>query len=249
LLYPKAWRLRYGVEFDALLEDASPRWGDAIDVLCSALEMRMRTWNFFKLAVVCGLAGAVLAAVLAFRMPDKYVSEAVLRVSGNHPSPDDFHDRVLQQALSPSSLQKLILKHDLYSTDRQGMALEGVVERLRRDIAITVTDRAAGDPKNFSFAVRYISHDPARAQRTTADLVAGVMAANVAEGIAATKRAESTGERRNSGITVELVAAASLPQTPVMPNRLTITALGVAAGVGLAALAALVLRLRLAPQI
>ena len=41
-LYPKAWRYRYGDEFDALLEDISPSWRDLVNVLGLALAMRGR---------------------------------------------------------------------------------------------------------------------------------------------------------------------------------------------------------------
>jgi hypothetical protein len=36
-LYPRAWRTRYGREFDALLEDADLTWGDLLNVLAGAL--------------------------------------------------------------------------------------------------------------------------------------------------------------------------------------------------------------------
>jgi hypothetical protein len=42
-LYPRHWRLRYGQELDALLEDAPLRWRDLWDVAWSALEMRMKS--------------------------------------------------------------------------------------------------------------------------------------------------------------------------------------------------------------
>jgi hypothetical protein len=39
--YPKAWRERYGAEFDALLEDVSPSLHDVCDVLRDALRARL----------------------------------------------------------------------------------------------------------------------------------------------------------------------------------------------------------------
>ena len=32
-LYPASWRRRYGIEFEALLEDTSLDWRDVLDVL------------------------------------------------------------------------------------------------------------------------------------------------------------------------------------------------------------------------
>lgn len=40
-LYPARWRDRYGAEFDALLDDISPSFGDLCDVLGGALRARM----------------------------------------------------------------------------------------------------------------------------------------------------------------------------------------------------------------
>jgi hypothetical protein len=40
-LYPQAVRKRYGLEFDALLEDYNPGWREFSDVLRGALKMRM----------------------------------------------------------------------------------------------------------------------------------------------------------------------------------------------------------------
>jgi hypothetical protein len=64
-LYPARWRRRYGAEFDALLEDATPTWRNAVDVGWGALEMHMNTWHFPKRAVGFALTSAILAAALA----------------------------------------------------------------------------------------------------------------------------------------------------------------------------------------
>lgn len=40
-LYPRWWRERYGREFQTLLEDADLKWRDLIDVIVSAVEMKM----------------------------------------------------------------------------------------------------------------------------------------------------------------------------------------------------------------
>jgi hypothetical protein len=42
-LYPPAWRNRYAAEFDALLDDISPSFGDVCDVLGNALRVRATT--------------------------------------------------------------------------------------------------------------------------------------------------------------------------------------------------------------
>jgi len=40
-LYPAAWRARYGVEMEALLEDAGSGGGDLWDIVRGALNMQM----------------------------------------------------------------------------------------------------------------------------------------------------------------------------------------------------------------
>src|SRR5438046_9872378 len=42
-LYPPAWRNRYAAEFDALLDDTSPSFGDVCDVLGDVLRVRATT--------------------------------------------------------------------------------------------------------------------------------------------------------------------------------------------------------------
>lgn len=42
-LYPRKWRNRYADEFDALLDDISPTFGDLRDVLGDVLRVRMTT--------------------------------------------------------------------------------------------------------------------------------------------------------------------------------------------------------------
>src|SRR3981189_1283034 len=81
-LYPEPWRAGYGVEFEALLEDASGDWRDVLDVLSGALKMHITTWAFGKVAAGFGVVGAILWSGLLFiAMPDKYTSDAVLRLT------------------------------------------------------------------------------------------------------------------------------------------------------------------------
>lgn len=42
-LYPSSWRARYGAEFEALLDDISPTFGDLCDVIGDVLRVRMTT--------------------------------------------------------------------------------------------------------------------------------------------------------------------------------------------------------------
>jgi hypothetical protein len=238
-LYPTGWRERSGAEFDALLEAASPGWRDLSDVLRGALGMHMETWSFRKTAVARGRAGAVLAAGVASRMPDRHVSTAVIGVGladrkaalGEHLNP------VLRQALSCRSLAEAIRKEDLYPTDRRRTPLEDVIERMRHDIRVATLDSRAGEPSRF--AAQYVYRNPAQARETTREPIAKLMEAN---GMA--NRAATATERQSAALNLEVLDAASPPRTSASPNRPMITALGIGAGLLPAALAAVALRLR-----
>jgi uncharacterized protein involved in exopolysaccharide biosynthesis len=231
-LYPKGWRERYGAGFDALLEEASLSGTDMLDILRGALEMHMKTWGFRKLAVVCGLAGAILAAGVAFWMPDEYVSTAVIGVRSAD-GKTVLTEQLKQHVLSRGSLVDLIRKDDLYAADRLHMPLEDVVARMRHDIRVVGIESAAGRPRKSAVTVQYVYGDPGQAQRTTRELVARLMEANVTD-----HRPDTV------GLTLEVLDPASLPRTRMFPNRLTITVLGIGAGLLLASLAAVAMRLR-----
>jgi hypothetical protein len=80
-LYPRDWRERYGAEFDALLEDAPADWRQLWNVTRKALAMQFAA-NALDLKIIGAvtLAGALVAAVAAYRVPPRYVSSAVIRI-------------------------------------------------------------------------------------------------------------------------------------------------------------------------
>ena len=79
-LYPPAWRARYGVEFDALVEDSGSGWRTLADILKGAIVMQFTRWSFARVVAACGVAGLAVAAIIAFRTSDLYVSSAVMRM-------------------------------------------------------------------------------------------------------------------------------------------------------------------------
>ena len=60
-LYPSDWRKRYGVEYEALLDEVTPRARDAFDVLWQALKMQAKSWNLVKVVLPCAVCGAFVA--------------------------------------------------------------------------------------------------------------------------------------------------------------------------------------------
>ena len=237
-LYPTGWRERYGPEFDALLEDSSLSWRDLLDVLRGALEMHMKTWGFTRTAAACGVAGAILAAGVAFWLPDKYVSTAVMavRVADDKAAFGEHLNRVRQQAFSQQSLAEVIRKDNLYPTNGRRMRMEGVIQQMRRDIQLVGFPGQAGEPTRL--AVRFVYGDPSQAQRTTRELMAKFMEAN-----SMANRATTATARQSAGLNLEVLEAASLPRTRASPNRLMIIAVGVGVGLMLATLAVVTMRL------
>lgn len=78
-LYPRHWRRRYGAEFDALAESVEPDWRELVNVLGGALKMQMK--NTLMLATCMAVLGALAALGVSSRLPERYVSTAVLRVT------------------------------------------------------------------------------------------------------------------------------------------------------------------------
>ena len=228
-LYPAVWRRRYGVEFAALLDDANRGWRDVLDVLLGALKMQMTTWSFGKIAVSFSVAGAVLCGALSlFAIPDKYTSDAVLRLqTAQSVIPDNaerFVMTLMQNALGRSSLIGIIRKQNLYARERTNMPLEDIVERMRHDISF----ERLGNSEAFHVRFRY--GNALQAQRSEQELIDSLIAASVSMRRADTVGAHSYG--------LEVLDPASLPKRPSSPNRFLIASYGLAAGLLLAAVTA-----------
>src|SRR3954447_15369961 len=80
-LYPRAWRHRYGEEFDALVEDMRPSWRQFTDVTRGAMQMQIRMGRSYLIVLgVSAVAGAIVATAMSFRVPTRYVSSAVIQL-------------------------------------------------------------------------------------------------------------------------------------------------------------------------
>jgi capsular polysaccharide biosynthesis protein len=224
-LYPASWRRRYGVEFAALLDDAGRDWSDVLDVLLGALKMQTTTWSFGKLAAGFAVAGALLCGALSYlAMPDKYTSDAVLRlqtaqavIPGNA---ERFVITLMQNTLGRSSLIDIMKKQNLYTRERTNMPLEDVVERMRHDISF----ERLGNSEAFHVRFRY--GNAQQAQRSEQELIDSLIAASVSM-----RRADRIGAHSYD---LEVLDPASLPKRPSSPNRFLIASFGLAAGLLLA---------------
>jgi uncharacterized protein involved in exopolysaccharide biosynthesis len=214
-LYPAAWRKRYAREFEALLEDVRPGGRELWDVVAGGVKMQMMSWSWRKTAAAFALAGAAVAAVIALRTPNAYVSTAVVRIAS---SPQARRGLVLvqQEVLSRTSLAVIIQRYGLYPEERRSLPLEDIVQSMRnRYIRIAALDGGSGETA-FSLSFQY--PDPAMARQVTRDLTGRFLETNLTA--------------RNP-MRLEVLDSASLPQAPSSPNRLAIIGVGLAAGLSL----------------
>jgi len=179
--YPRAWRERYGVEFDALMEDVEPDWREFTNVLGGAVKLQLQGGTgLFKIAGAVALLGMLASLGISRIAPQRYVSSVQVRVT----RPDDGDaakaqadqdlDMMLQTTLSRNSLAEIIQRPslDLYRAERQRVPMEDVVQQMRRDIMVR-RDGREGSTISVSFAYPDRVKSPAVVRELTAKLVQG----------------------------------------------------------------------------
>jgi uncharacterized protein involved in exopolysaccharide biosynthesis len=224
-LYPAWWRRRYGEELEALLEDSGSGSRDLWDLLRGAMEMQMKTWSFGRIVTVCGIAGLVLAGTVAFSMPYRYRSTAVLKSMPARTSAEwDALDRA---AFTPQALSNIIRREHLYSD----APVEDTIDRMRRAIRL---EPAAPELMQVSFAYE----DAAQAQRISQDLVDRLITANL----------EISHSINPNGEVLQLVVAADQPKRQMERKRYGLAGLGLPVGLLFGVVLALIQRRR-APAI
>jgi hypothetical protein len=156
-LYPAGWRARYGREFQALLDDASPGACDTFDILREAILMHLtNAKSYARMAAVVGAAGAVAAFGLSVAMPDRYRATAALASAPPH--------EIAEELFSRSSLAEVILRPslDLYRSRRAREPLVDVIEGMRRDLRIRQVPRAGGPAREWAIEFDYPNRFKAR---------------------------------------------------------------------------------------
>jgi hypothetical protein len=199
-LYPWSWRERYGVEFQALLEDVNPGWREFTDVLRGALKMQMtNATTYLKLAGGLAVVGAIVATAVSFSFPRIYQSTAVIRVAepqnpqraASTVSQDALQEHVThqllqieQEVLSRTSLEGLITQPrlDLYREARTRDPMEDIVQRMRnRDIRIYTANAPHGvTGTGRALAISFSSPDQQKAQAVVRALTTQFIDQNMA---------------------------------------------------------------------
>jgi hypothetical protein len=221
-LYPAEWRMRYGAEFDVFLDDASLRWRDLGDVIRGAALMQMTSWTtYWKMALLAGIAGAMIAGGIAFAIPDRYVCTAALALEDNSGTSRLRLAATLQTLVRPilsqDNLIAIILdpQLDLYKKERQRLPVEQVATDLfRRNVSVVPYDM--GTPGAQAFRIVFSYPDRRKAQRVVARLTQEAIAKELMQG--------------RDGSTLEVLEPPILPERPTSPVRPEIASLGALGG-------------------
>lgn len=132
-------------------------------------------------------AGLVVATVVAYMIPDKFVSTALIRVTPQQISPQlvqsvtsqDIAERIngmAQTILSRSTLTNLINTYGLYKEDLKSEPMEDVVEKMHKAITIgSVGGSNVGEKFLPAMRIGFSYSDKYTAQRVCNDLVSRFM--------------------------------------------------------------------------
>jgi hypothetical protein len=178
-LYPSTWRNRYGAEYEALLEQATPRARDAVDVFWGAIKMQTTTWSLVRIMLVCSLAGALAAVALSFTRPTLYASQTLISVdTSDRSSIDNELAADKDEFLASPVLISIIQKENLYPGERTRMPLNQVVDLMRKNILILPLHTRGGEGAP-GFLLEFAYSDPHVAQRVDEELASGLVTSNL----------------------------------------------------------------------
>jgi hypothetical protein len=103
-LYPRAWRDRYGEEFDALIDDMTPRWRHVVNIVVGALIMQIS--RLALVPVAAAVVGAIAGAAVSLAMPPVYASSSWVLVQAPGTAADAVDRGQRIQAAIKAALQE-----------------------------------------------------------------------------------------------------------------------------------------------
>jgi len=217
--YPASWRRRYAMEFNALLEEVDTNWKDVLDILNGALTMQFTSWNLKSIALAFAVTGAAIAAAFAFSIPSQYRSTSVMQIttagSAQGDGRSDFTkhiNKMEQEVLSRTSLERLIIGLGLYKSQRREKPMEDIVQDMRNhEISIKPIHEAGGNRQDtLAFSISTTYPDPKLAQAMNRELTSKFIEQNVVEA--------RRGRDLRMGENLEVLDPASLPGRPFYPH-------------------------------
>jgi len=184
-------------------------WGLLFGSLAGVVFALFNGLKVWMLATALGIAGLALGAAIAFSLPDRYSSVAVLR----YDAPDGAGMQQLIAAVtSDRSLDSIVERFGLYPND------PGARRKLREHLYFRLVQKL--NWKWGAIAVQFNYHDKFLAQKVVYDVASLLIVENL--------RAPSDVKR------VELLDPASLPRNPKFPNRPMFAGTGLFLGLGCA---------------
>jgi uncharacterized protein involved in exopolysaccharide biosynthesis len=174
-----------------------------------ALFAGLRVW---KLAAGLGLAGAIAGAAVAYVLPERYSSTAVIRLEvQKHAVAEDRIRQLFQAATSDDACRALINRFNLYPGESEPE------RRLREHLHVETVGNGVAMMIRFDYVDRF------KAQKVVGDVVSRLI-----DGAVMHHGGPST------SMTLELIDPASLSLRPYFPNRPVVTGTGLLAGLALA---------------
>ena len=225
-------------------------------LLAGAAKLFLTMWPFGLKTGIAGIAGLAAAALIFPLIPSAYVSQAALEmVPAEVPETRDASTinqvlterlaRMRSEILSRTYLSIVIQDPHLflYSAARKTIPLEDVIERMRyEDLRIGIASAPGSLSPTLTVSFRY--PDRYKAEQTVQAIMNRFLDAD-----SVTQRFQEAARKsepipRFAGFNLDVLDPPSSPVQPAKPNRYVFGAFGVAAGVMLAAVARLLLRLR-----
>jgi hypothetical protein len=203
-IYPRAWRERYGSEFEAMLEDLPEQglhWKTVWDISKGAIAMRatQRPVKLMKMTAIFAMAGLIAGAGIAFAIPDSFLSVSLIGVDKS------IDDQVLsggiQRTMNDELMQSLVSKYGLYRGSTNA------VDLLKKDFRVSAIKRRHSGNGFFYVGVHHANPETARR-----------ISLEVTEAI----------QKGHAGLSI--LDAPPRPHDPVFPNRRNIAIVGCTAG-------------------
>jgi hypothetical protein len=192
--------------------------GLLLGLLVAAFVQHTRTAFVFA---CLGAGGCVIGAAISFAMPQRYVSQASVRIVYfdrfvGTAEGRDWMVKNMNEVLSRESLSEMIQRPELnlYSTERAKLPLEEVLDNIRdRDISFHIREDGRGAPST-ALDITFAYRDQKKAQSMLNAVIQRFIAES-RESIRATDRPTS---ELKSGV-VEYLDNADYPVLPVSHNR------------------------------
>jgi hypothetical protein len=147
-LYPRAWRDRHGEEFDALIDDLTPRWWHVLNIVVGALIMQSSRLALVPVAMAA--AGAIAGAAISLALPPVYASSSfvLVQVPGTWADARERGQRIrtaIEAALAETAFDKKTIAVTLRGEPgRDPVLLEVSASADSARAARQATDRAMG---------------------------------------------------------------------------------------------------------